>query len=159
MTTLFILIIGYFAFLAMLSLIARPYRLRLKSAGERLLADSLLTDDDAKMVRGMLSTAYSIRTTPVLVLVFLTGVLRHSEQLDFEADSFEREYPSFVKHHKTWHEMLEMHMVSAFAVNPIFGVFAYLSKWMFRAKVRAHFTKTDQGVKTLDFYEIKVVAA
>ena len=159
MTTLFIFIIGYFAFLAALSLIARPYRLRLKFAGERLLADSLLTDSDAKMVRGMLSTAYSIRTAPVLVLVFLTGMLRHSEQIDFEADSFAREHPSFLQHYETWHEMLEMHMVSVFAVNPIFGVFAYVGKWMFRAKARAYFTKTEQGVKTLDFYEIKVVAA
>ncbi len=147
MTTLLIFVTAYFALLAVLSLVAQSYRLRLKAACEHLLDKASLCQDDVKMVEATLSSAYSIRTAPMLLLVFMTGILRSGQQIDSDADRFDKEHPTFNEHLLVWHEMLETHMVSAFAVNPIFGSLAYIAKWIFRAKARAYICAHKAGSK------------
>jgi hypothetical protein len=158
MITLIIFIVAYFALLAVLSLAVRPYRLRLKVACEHLFDEAPLAQGDIKMLQSMLSSAYSIRAAPLLILVFMMGILRSGQQLDSDVEKFDKENPMFVANRRVWHEVLEMHMVSAFAANPFFGIAAYIARWIFRAKARAYFARTHQPTKSVDFYELKAVS-
>lgn len=158
MTTLFIFVLAYFGFLGLLSLAAKPYRLRLHAAATRLCDNASLSPSEDKMLKSILSSAYSIRAAPMLLLVFMTGILRRSEQIDTDADSFAQENPSIREHYALWHTLLETHMISAFAVNPIFGSLAYVAKWILRTKARAYFARTKRASRNLDLYEIRALA-
>jgi hypothetical protein len=153
MSTLIAFIAAYFLLLAVLSVVARPSRVRLKNLSCELLTANL-TQSERKMVLRLADSAYSVRTAPLLLLVFITGVLRHSEKLDAESDGWVVDNPTLATDRRS-HELLELHMASAAAANPIFGALAYVAKWVFRAKSKAHFERVESGAKALDLYEMK----
>lgn len=157
MTTVFLFVAAYFALLALLGLLARPYRLRM-----RAIADELLqlqpTEAERKFIFRLVDTAYSVRTAPVIFLVFVVGILQRSEVLDRDSDKWAIENPRLSSDRRS-HELLEMHMVSAAVVNPIFGALAYVTKWVFRAKARAYIARTQGDSKSIDLCEMKVVSA
>ncbi len=157
MTNLLIFIALYFAALALLSVIARPYRVRLIAVSESLLSDHV-NESERQFVSHVTRTAYSVRTSPMLFLIFLQGLLRTSESLDANPDDFEKSHPALTADNRA-HELLEMHMASAAAVNPIFGILAYAAKWAFRAKAAAYLRKSKNSAINLDIYEMRSVLA
>jgi hypothetical protein len=153
MSTLIAFIAAYFLLLAVLSVVAKPSRVRLKNLTCELLAADL-TKSERKMVLRLTASAYSVRTAPLLLLMFITGVLRHSEKLDAASDTWVIDNPTLSTDRRS-HELLELHMASAAATNPVFGTLAYAAKWAFRVKSKAHFERVESGAKALDLYEMK----
>ena len=156
MSTLIAFVAAYFVLLALLSLLARPLRARLKTVASGFL-DQDLTDTERKMILRLADTAYSVRTAPVIFLVFVIGLLQQNEKIDKESNSWAIENPTMASDRRS-HQLLELHMASAAAVNPIFGALAYAAKWLFRAKAKAYFRRESSSAK-LDVYEMRVIAA
>jgi hypothetical protein len=155
MINLFIFVVGYLLFLATLSLIARPYRMRLISVSESLLSDNV-TESEKQFIGHVTKTAYSVRTAPMLFLVFAMGLLKTSQSIDANQGDFEKNHPVLTDGNRS-HELLEMHMASAAAVNPIFGALAYAAKWAFKIKTRAYFEKNNGQPINIDIFEMRAV--
>lgn len=157
MSNIVLFIAAYFVVLAVLSVAVRPNRLRLKQIANELLNEKT-TDSEREMITRLAGSAYSIRTAPMLLLVFTMGVLRRSQELDGESDKWAVDHPILASDRRSF-ELLDLHMASAAAVNPIFGSLAYLAKWIFRAKAKAHFRRANNGERRVDIYEMRVVSA
>lgn len=152
MTSIVIIVGGYFAALVVLALVARPYRIRMKALALELI-ESGIPEREERLIKRLMETAYSIRTSPQIFFVFMIGLARRSDQID-------REVQEFVKNNALARDprvskLLDLHMASAAAVNPIFGALGYGAKWAFGLKAIAHH-RGKRSVRSFpDMFEMK----
>lgn len=136
MNTILVLLGAYFAVLGGLSLLARPYRLRLGAIGASF-AEGELDEHALGFVRATLTSAYSWRAAIMLFLVYLMGIFETGERLDQSYRAFEKDHPMLARDPRV-HQMMDAYFASVAAVNPTFGLLAYLAMRVFRLKARMH---------------------
>lgn len=144
MTYALILLIGYFVALAALVVIAKPYRARLAELLHDLSHDYPNDSLVQGMVRSYASSAYSMRTSIIQFFTFLIGLTQSPKSLDEGCEEMEVQH-SEPLNDKRLYEMMECHMASAAAINPIFGGLAYAAKALFRLKAWLHFRNLVRG--------------
>lgn len=135
MTTIFILLVAYFGLLAALSIAATPYRRELARLGAEVCALDL-TPGERAWIEGMMRDAYSWRSAVMLFLVFLIGLFQSRETLDRICDEVERD--SRFTSDPRLHEMSQAFFASTFAVNPVFGILAFVARGAFGVKAGMH---------------------
>ena len=138
MTTIFALVAGYFGLLAVLSFIARPYRLRMRELADALVRAHPTDDLSRDFCNGLLKTAYSVRAAPIRFLLFMAALLVPGARLDQDCDEIEAEHPAFFNDPRV-HKLVENYHVSIALVNPVFGILMYLAKFAFRVKAIAYY--------------------
>jgi hypothetical protein len=131
MTQVVILIAAYFAVLAMLSIIAIPYRRRLRALGAELCSLELNSADRA-YVEALLRNAYSWRGAIVMVFAYAAAMFQSGDTLDKQCDKLVEESPLFADPRS--HAFGEAYFASVVAVNPLFGIPAVVMRAAFRFK-------------------------
>jgi hypothetical protein len=130
------LIAAYFGTLFLLAVVAIPYRRRLRKVGAELCA--VAGDDDRHFIELMMKSAYSWRTSVVLLLIYTAALFQSSKTLDRESEEISRQ--SALMSDPRLHSLMDAHFVSAFAVNPLVGVLVSLAQLAFYVKARMHTT-------------------
>lgn len=154
MTTIFALIAGYFALLVVLSLIARPSRVRMAALAHELMASDP-KPEHRQVLKLLLDSAYSMRSAPVALAGTIISLLTPSEKFDAMAREWVKENREYVEDSR-WIEFLERHTLSVVAANPIFGAPLLFARLLFR--IKAHlFARRRMGPpsvnpKTLEVY-------
>jgi hypothetical protein len=163
MMTIFAFVAGYFALLVLLSLIARPSRVRIAElAGE--LSCEQLSEKQKRMLRSVVESAYSMRSAPAHFLFTVAHLLTPSEKFDQRAREWAAlaENRAIIEDHR-WAELFDRYTVSIIAVNPIFGALLSLARLLFRLKARLYAKRVKQPAidpATLEIYgELKAAAA
>lgn len=148
MTEILIFVGAYFALIAALSLVVRPYRARINEAAARL-RNLPLNANERRLVEGIVDSAYSVRAAPLVALAYLEGLVLTRHGLIRERDQFEEAMPTLCsdKAQQDLHLLSECQFVSAAAVNPIFGLLAYFVRWIFivRLVVRGNESAVDEA--------------
>ncbi|MBA4757733.1 hypothetical protein [Sphingosinicella sp.] len=152
MTQILILVGGYIALLALLSIAARPARRGLIQVSKNL-AKLELTERERHMVNALLSASYSWRSAPIIALSFLTGLLQSPHSLDEESEEFASAIPNLIRS-EDFHRLFEYHLISVASVNPLFGLLAYAARLAFRAKTRFH-TQSRMTVHQIELIGMK----
>lgn len=131
-----ILIAAYFVVMLALMLAAQPYRRELRELVRTLEGECTCAEADKEFLEGVRTTLFSIRVAPVLVLVFLVGLLASLDGLMRQCDDFEHDNPNLT-HDARLDRLLDLHMAVAAANNPLFGAVAYVLRILFRLKILA----------------------
>lgn len=137
MVYLIALVAAYFAMLIGLSVLARPYRVRLAALLAKIAEDypdDPLAQHWCKDWRG---SAYAWRAAPIHVLRFLLLLLIPGSALDERYDELERDHPELMKDTRVG-EVLRCYYASISATNPIFGILLMLVRFAFRVKCILH---------------------
>lgn len=133
MTTMFALIAGYFGLLAVLSIIARPYRARMRALAHDLLADHPNDMLAREFCSSLLTTAYSVRAAPIRFFIFMAALFVPGDALTRECEEIESEHEAFFTDSRV-HRFVDAFHVSIATANPIFGLLMYAAKGAFRVK-------------------------
>jgi hypothetical protein len=138
MNTILALIAGYFGLLAVLSLIAGPYRIRMRALAHDLVRDhpdDMLAHD---FCSSLLATAFSVRAAPIRLFIFMAALLVPGDVLTRDCEEIEHEHEAFFTDVRV-HELVDAFHVSIAASNPIFGLLMYAAKGAFRLKAVIYF--------------------
>lgn len=132
------LISGYFALLAVLSVVARPYRARMAVLARDLLA--AYPDDPfiQHLCEAYIKSAYSLRAAPVRLLSYILGLIKPARELDRECYQMKEESPAFFADPRI-SELIDCYNASISAVSPVFGALAYVARLLFLLKAYLHF--------------------
>tara|TARA_R110001606_G_scaffold10272_9_gene44136 strand:- start:1276 stop:1755 length:480 start_codon:yes stop_codon:yes gene_type:complete len=156
MNTILIFFAGYIALHFGLNIVVHSYRVRLMS----LISEAKklnLSKVESRSLETLAKTAYSIRSAPALMLMFIGGLLQSEERIREELEELEDDADEDCA--ELWesgiiHKILDYHMASVAAANPIFGALAYLFRIAFSLRIRFHFDKK-QKAKVVDLLGLK----
>ena len=132
MTTILAFAAGYFALLMVLSIIARPSRLRIAELARELAQDDL-KPRQRQHLKVLLDSSYSMRSAPVHLAAIVIALLTPSEKFDAGAREWAKDNQELIEDPR-WNELFERHIVSIVAVNPIFGALLSVARLLFRLK-------------------------
>lgn len=124
----------WFGAQAVLSLIMRPYRLKLRDGLAYLEAHAKLNDAEKQFVQHLWRNAYSARAAIFLCMTYLEGLLMTKDAVRREVDCLEETHPSFCRD-RYMTDMLDWYFLSVFAANPLFGPISLVLRWLWHAKV------------------------
>jgi hypothetical protein len=109
---------------------------------------------ESRSLDTLAKTAYSIRGAPALMLMFIGGLLQSEERIREALEEDEGEDCKELWESGIIHKILDYHMASVAAANPIFGALAYLFRFAFSLRTRIHFDKK-QKAKAVDLLGLK----
>ena len=156
MTYILILIGVYFAALSVLAIAARPQRKRLLELGEALQQESM-TPVEREFITMQVSSTYSWRSAIILSLLFLSGLFRSIKTIERECAGFDERYP-FLANDERVFELMDLHFVSAIAVNPLFGMLAIVFRQAFRIKLMLRNSDSAETRKAVDIIGLAATA-
>lgn len=136
MNTVLILFGVYFAALAVLLIMARPYQRRIQELAAELRVHAM-SSDERRFVDSLVDSSYSWRSAVILALTFLVGIFQSATKLDSDCADFNHRFPVIANDPRV-HELMEAHFATAVAVNPVVGILAILMRYTFRLKARLH---------------------
>lgn len=155
MLYVFALIAAYFALLIVLSVIARPYRVRLAELANELLADYPDEPIIVELCRVYTLSAYSIRAAPIRLLTYLIILIKPARDIDRECEEMKRDNKAFFEDARIT-EMMDCYNASISAVSPVFGALAFLASLAFKLKAYIHFHGRDHFEASIaEFVEIR----
>lgn len=134
MNQVIFLLLAYFGLLAAMSVVAIPYRRRLRDLGAELCQLDL-TPYERGYVESMLQFAYSWRASIIHALSYAAGLLQTYDALNREFEKSLEESPKLFSDPRL-HQMSDAFFISAVAVNPLFGLLATVARLAFRIKAR-----------------------
>ncbi|WP_419827685.1 hypothetical protein [Sphingomonas sp.] len=124
---------AYFALATVLAVAATRYRRRAREIVEAILAEAG-SDQERGMLEFTLASLNSMRMAPAVTLSFLHGLVIPRRTLGNLANSYREDCP-VLSCHPLRHQLAESVMASYAAANPIFGVTAYLARWLYAARL------------------------
>lgn len=131
------LIAGYFAVLVVLSVLARPHRVRLVMLANQLLADYPGNEFVEDLCRHFVESAYSLRVAPMRALQYAVFMFKPGHEIDRTCDRMHREQPEFFRDARIG-AMIEAYNASTTAVSPLFGLLATVMRYAFLMKAYLH---------------------
>lgn len=137
MSTIVALIAGYFALLAILSLIARPYRARLAELIDQLGSDYGDYPDILAVLQRYADTCYIWRSATIKFVGYVLFLMVPGSALDKVYEKTEQDQP-FIFSDPRFREMISCYNASISAVNPIFGALMFAVREIFLLKARIH---------------------
>lgn len=160
MSTVLVLVAGYFALLILLSLAVRPQRVRLAALAEQLLGEGI-GHERRLFIQKILESAYSMRSSPMHVLGLAAALLTPSKRFDADAHEWAKRNPDLLTDNR-WGELFGYHSASIAAANPIFGILQYIGMGLMSLKamlfVRQHYSKQKTQPQCAS-YELKTLEA
>ena len=148
MLYLTLFVVSYFVGLAILSVVARPYRMELASLAEELLADYGHDKHARALLERRKNSAYSIRAAPIAMLGYWIGVITPIQTIENAAADFESDYDGLFDDHRL-PRLFSCYQASIAAVNPIFGALMFFSKALFIMKILMHVRSKENSDKLL----------
>lgn len=148
------LIAIYFVALVVLSVMARPHRVRMATLANELLADYPSSSAIRQLCSHCLATAYSMRIAPIRLCAYVAFLFKPGREIDEVCDRANQENPELFRDPRVG-RMLEAYNASTTAASPVFGLLASVARYAFILKAIIHHREVQSRDKYAELVDLR----
>lgn len=124
----------WFGVQAVLAVVVKPYRQRLKDGADWLRANRELTERELEYLHHLWATAFSPRAAVLLSLSYFQGLAMKSPAIFQEREDAQQLYPN-IWADPHFSQMMDWYFASIIVANPLVGILAMGLRLIWRAKL------------------------